>query len=196
MQNMVLIFFCAVHVFEATSAIGVPSEDVSANDCVPDASNVWIGARASCTFERRIDFREDRCPKNISYVKCKCPRINCSYKGDFQCVEVTTRFEVVYRAGMGWTIPTEIVLPTSCVCVTPMVNPAKTSTRVHYPDVSPAPLEMPVSQSNVRNHSERIYSCKDTCISRCMNVRDHFEIIYSCAKNCTSMCDVAHHGTE
>lgn len=195
MHNVVLILFCAAHVFGATPAIGVAAEDVSANDCVPDVSNIWIGARASCTFEKRIDFREYRFPKNISYVKCKCPGKSCSNKGDFQCVEVMTRFEV-YIADMGWTGPTEIELPTSCVCVTPMVNPARTTTRPPYPGVSPAPLEMPVSQSNVPNHSEGIYSCEQTCISKCLNVREHFERIYSCAKDCISMCDVAHHGTE
>lgn len=196
MHNLVLILFCSAHVFGATSAVAVAAEKVSADDCVPDVSNIWIGARASCTFEKRIDFREDRFPTKIPYVTCNCPENYCSYKGDFKCVEVKSRFEVVYREGTGWSNPTEIELPTSCACVTPMVAPVTRSTRPKDPDVSAATLEMPVSQSTVRDHSEGIDRCARTCISRCSDVWNHSEGIYSCVKTCMSRCDVAHQGTE
>ncbi|KAK8774144.1 hypothetical protein V5799_011314 [Amblyomma americanum] len=85
-------------------------------ECLPDATSPSIGDRAVCRFSRVIDHDPQRIPRDVAFVRCRCPGVLCNAVGDFRCQEVRESLRVAYRGGDGTLRNGTLVVSVSCVC--------------------------------------------------------------------------------
>lgn len=96
--------------------------------CLPDATSPSIGDRAVCTFSRIIDHDPNRIPRDVAFVRCRCPGVLCNSVGDFRCQEVRDTLQVAYRQDNGVLKNGTLEISVSCVCVTARSMASHTAT--------------------------------------------------------------------
>ncbi|KAH7974776.1 hypothetical protein HPB49_019272 [Dermacentor silvarum] len=94
--------------------------------CEPEPTAEHVGGRATCPFERRLDYDPRRIPAVVPTVTCHCPNSFCRDGGDFRCVEVRESLRVFYVNETSPSLSMSTIhVTTSCVCAISQSTPAE-----------------------------------------------------------------------